>query len=110
MYDVAMQTLRDTVGSSLIHSGVRSEGQILPQVYAERWCLVGVAMSAERPRIVQVANFEGSQDAARAVSGHAGGLSAQEATELTRWTAHAIYQSALQEATARRERVSGRSD
>ena len=38
------------------------------------------------------------------------GLSAQEATELTRWTAHAIYQSALDEATARRQRASRRSD
>ena len=36
MYDVAMQTLRDTGGSSLILSGERSEGQILPHVYAEQ--------------------------------------------------------------------------
>lgn len=33
------------------------------------------------------------------------GLSSREATELIRWTAHAIYQSALDEATARRERL-----
>ena len=38
------------------------------------------------------------------------GLPAQEATELTRWTAHAIYQSALEEATARRQRAPKRSD
>jgi AcrR family transcriptional regulator len=38
------------------------------------------------------------------------GLSGQEATQLSRWTAHAIYRSALDEATTRRERVSTRSD
>jgi S-DNA-T family DNA segregation ATPase FtsK/SpoIIIE len=32
MHDVAMQTLHDTAGSSLILSGERSEGQILPHV------------------------------------------------------------------------------
>jgi S-DNA-T family DNA segregation ATPase FtsK/SpoIIIE len=66
MYDVAMQTLRDTGGSSLVLSGERSEGQILPQVYAEQM-VPGrgrFVRRGERPRIVQVANFEGSQDAA----------------------------------------------
>ena len=66
MYDVAMQTLRDTGGSSLILSGERSEGQILPQVYAEQM-VPGrgrFVRRGERPRIVQVANFEGGQDAA----------------------------------------------
>lgn len=38
------------------------------------------------------------------------GLSSQEATKLIRWTAHAIYRSALDEARARRERVSRSSD
>lgn len=38
------------------------------------------------------------------------GLSGQEATQLSRWTAHAIYRSALDGATARRERVSRSSD
>jgi AcrR family transcriptional regulator len=38
------------------------------------------------------------------------GLSSREATELIRWTAHAIYQSALDEATARRERLRRRTD
>jgi AcrR family transcriptional regulator len=38
------------------------------------------------------------------------GLPAQEATELTRWTAHAIYRSALEEATARRQRAARGSD
>jgi AcrR family transcriptional regulator len=38
------------------------------------------------------------------------GLSGQEATQLSRWTAHAIYRTALDEATARRERVSRSSD
>jgi S-DNA-T family DNA segregation ATPase FtsK/SpoIIIE len=66
MYDVALQTLRDTGGSSLILSGERSEGQILPQVYAEQM-VPGrgrFVRRGERPRIVQVANFEGGQDAA----------------------------------------------
>jgi AcrR family transcriptional regulator len=38
------------------------------------------------------------------------GLSSREATELIRWTAHAIYQSALDEATARGERLPRRTD
>jgi DNA segregation ATPase FtsK/SpoIIIE, S-DNA-T family len=66
MYDVAMQTLRDTGGSSLILSGERSEGQILPQVYAEQM-VPGrgrFVRRGERPRIVQVANFEAVQNAA----------------------------------------------
>ena len=66
MYDVALQTIRDTGGSSLILSGERSEGQILPQVYAEQM-VPGrgrFVRRGERPRIVQVANFESSQHAA----------------------------------------------
>jgi DNA segregation ATPase FtsK/SpoIIIE, S-DNA-T family len=66
MYDVAMQTLRDTGGSSLILSGERSEGQILPHVYAEQM-VPGrgrFVRRGERPRIVQVANFEAVQNAA----------------------------------------------
>ena len=66
MYDVAMQTLRDTGGSSLILSGERSEGQILPHVYAEQM-VPGrgrFVRRGERPRIVQVANFEGVHSAA----------------------------------------------
>jgi DNA segregation ATPase FtsK/SpoIIIE, S-DNA-T family len=63
MYDVAMQTVRDTGGSTLILSGERSEGQILPQVYAEQM-VPGrgkFVRRGERPRIVQVANFERSR-------------------------------------------------
>jgi DNA segregation ATPase FtsK/SpoIIIE, S-DNA-T family len=67
MYDVAMQTIRDTGGSTLILSGERSEGQILPQVYAEQM-VPGrgrFVRRGERPQIVQVANFSGrSADAA----------------------------------------------
>jgi DNA segregation ATPase FtsK/SpoIIIE, S-DNA-T family len=66
MYDVAMQTLRDTGGSSLILSGERSEGQILPHVYAEQM-VPGrgrFVRRGERPRIVQVANFEAVRSAA----------------------------------------------
>jgi len=66
MYDVAMQTLRDTGGSSLILSGERSEGQILPHVYAEQM-MPGrgrFVRRGERPRVVQVANFKAVQNAA----------------------------------------------
>jgi ESX secretion system protein EccC len=66
MYDVAMQTLRDTGGSSLILSGERSEGQILPHVYAEQM-VPGrgrFVRRGERPRIIQVANFEAVEHAA----------------------------------------------
>jgi S-DNA-T family DNA segregation ATPase FtsK/SpoIIIE len=65
MYDVALQTIRDTGGSSLVLSGERSEGQILPHVYAEQMVPGrGRFVRGERPRIVQVANFESSQHAA----------------------------------------------
>jgi DNA segregation ATPase FtsK/SpoIIIE, S-DNA-T family len=66
MYDVTLQTLRDTGGTSLVLSGERSEGQILPQVYAEQM-VPGrgrFVRRGERPRIVQIANFEETVDAA----------------------------------------------
>jgi S-DNA-T family DNA segregation ATPase FtsK/SpoIIIE len=46
-------------------SGERSEGQLLPQVYAEQMApgRGRVVRRGERPRIVQVANFEGAADA-----------------------------------------------
>jgi len=59
MYDVALQTVRDTGGSCLVMSGERSEGPILPRVYAERmpagrgWFV----RRGEPPHIVQAANF-----------------------------------------------------
>jgi S-DNA-T family DNA segregation ATPase FtsK/SpoIIIE len=58
MYDVALQTLRDTGGTTLLLSGERGEGQILPGVYAELM-LPGrgrFIRRGERPRIVQVAH------------------------------------------------------
>ena len=65
MYDVVLQTLRDTGGTALVMSGERSEGQLLPQVYAEQMApgRGRVVRRGERPRIVQVANFEGATDA-----------------------------------------------
>lgn len=58
MYSGTMQSLRDTGGSTLILSGDRAEGQILPRVYAEhlppgrgRFVRRG-----ERPHLVQIAN------------------------------------------------------
>ena len=59
MFDVALQAIRDTGGSAFIMSGERSEGQLLPQVYAEQM-VPGrgrFVRRGERPRLVQVANF-----------------------------------------------------
>ncbi|PJJ65699.1 type VII secretion protein EccCa [Compostimonas suwonensis] len=59
MYDVAMQTVRDTGGSALVMSGERSEGQLLPQLYAEQM-VAGrgrFVRRGDRPRLVQVARF-----------------------------------------------------
>jgi S-DNA-T family DNA segregation ATPase FtsK/SpoIIIE len=58
MFDVSLQTLRDTGGSLLLMSGERGEGQIVPGVYAEQM-VPGrgrLVRRGERPRIVQVAN------------------------------------------------------
>ncbi|WP_231556447.1 type VII secretion protein EccCb [Cryobacterium sp. MLB-32] len=57
LYDVVLQSLRDTGATSLILSGERSEGQVSPGVYAEqmppgRGRLV---RRGDRPRIVQIA-------------------------------------------------------
>lgn len=59
MYDLVLQSLRDTGGSALVMSGERSEGQIVPGVYAETM-LPGrgrLVRRGDRPRIVQVAHF-----------------------------------------------------
>ncbi|MET0854720.1 MAG: type VII secretion protein EccCa [Microterricola sp.] len=58
MFDVALQTIRDTGGSAIVMSGERSEGQILPQLYAEQM-VPGrgrFVRRGERPRLIQVAN------------------------------------------------------
>ena len=58
MYDLVLQTLRDTGGSLLLMSGERGEGQVVPGVYAEQM-VPGrgrLVRRGERPRIVQVAN------------------------------------------------------
>lgn len=58
MYDVGLQTLRDTGGSLLLMSGERGEGQIVPGVYAEQM-VPGrgrLVRRGQRPQIVQVAN------------------------------------------------------
>ena len=59
LYDSALQTIRDTGGSSLVMSGERSEGQILPQVYAEQMTAGRgrLVRRGQSPRIVQVADF-----------------------------------------------------
>ena len=57
MYDRALQVTRDTGGSLLMMSGERSEGQILPRVYPERFPpgRGRFVRRGERPHIVQVA-------------------------------------------------------
>jgi S-DNA-T family DNA segregation ATPase FtsK/SpoIIIE len=59
MYDVSLQSVHDTGGSALIMSGDRTEGQILPRIYADpqppgRGSFV---RRGEPPFIVQVAHF-----------------------------------------------------
>lgn len=58
MYDVTLQTLRDTGGTLLLMSGERGEGQIVPGVYAEQM-VPGrgrLVRRGEPSRIVQVAH------------------------------------------------------
>ncbi|HWU57255.1 MAG TPA: type VII secretion protein EccCa [Microbacteriaceae bacterium] len=59
LYDPALQTLRDTGGSTFLMSGERSEGQILPRVYAEQMTAGRgrFIRRGERPYIAQVAHF-----------------------------------------------------
>lgn len=62
MFDVGMQTLRDTGGTVLLMSGERGEGQIVPGVFAEQM-LPGrgqLIRRGEPRRIVQVANTQAS--------------------------------------------------
>jgi S-DNA-T family DNA segregation ATPase FtsK/SpoIIIE len=65
MFDVALQGVRDTGGTALIMSGDRSEGQLLPKLYAEPM-VAGrgrLARRGERPALVQVAHFRAPEDA-----------------------------------------------
>ncbi|WP_375425309.1 type VII secretion protein EccCa [uncultured Friedmanniella sp.] len=64
MYDLTLQTLRDTGGTLLLMSGERGEGQIVPGVYAEQM-VPGrgrLVRRGERPRVVQVANTAAGRD------------------------------------------------
>ena len=59
MFDVALQAVRDTGGSALVMSGDRSEGALLPKLYAEPM-IAGrgrIARRGERPALVQIAHF-----------------------------------------------------
>jgi S-DNA-T family DNA segregation ATPase FtsK/SpoIIIE len=59
MFDVALQAVRDTGGAALIMSGDRTEGQLLPKLYAEPM-IAGrgrLARRGERPTLVQIAHF-----------------------------------------------------
>lgn len=57
MYDRVLQVTRDTGGSLLLMSGERSEGQIMPRVYPERFPpgRGRFVRRGERPHIVQIA-------------------------------------------------------
>ncbi|MDF2665029.1 MAG: segregation ATPase FtsK/SpoIIIE [Microbacterium sp.] len=72
MFDSALQGIRDTGGTALIMSGDRSEGALLPKLYAEPM-IAGrgrLARRGERPTLVQIANFVASDpDAAGAEAG-----------------------------------------
>jgi S-DNA-T family DNA segregation ATPase FtsK/SpoIIIE len=70
MFDAALQGIRDTGGTALIMSGDRSEGAILPKLYAEPM-IAGrgrLARRGERPTLVQVANFVGGAGAGEGTS------------------------------------------
>ncbi|MGL5910140.1 MAG: type VII secretion protein EccCb, partial [Phycicoccus sp.] len=59
MFDAALQAVRDTGGSTLLMSGERSEGQILPRLYAERMP-PGRGLFVRRgeaPHVIQAAHF-----------------------------------------------------
>jgi S-DNA-T family DNA segregation ATPase FtsK/SpoIIIE len=60
LFDPSLQALRDTGGSTFLMSGERSEGQILPRLYAEQM-VAGrgrFIRRGERPFVAQVAHFE----------------------------------------------------
>lgn len=83
LYDSTLQTLRDTGGAAFVMSGERSEGQILPQVYAEQMTAGRgrLVRRGETPRIVQVASFSAESApaavaAAEAAAGAAAGVAA----------------------------------
>jgi len=86
MFDVALQAVRDTGGTALVMSGDRSEGQLLPKLYAEPM-VAGrgrLARRGERPTLVQVAHFETASmtDApSRITDGDAGAVDVSAATE-----------------------------
>ena len=70
MFDVALQGIRDTGGTALIMSGDRSEGALLPKLYAEPM-IAGrgrLARRGERPTLIQVANFVASEGEALGAS------------------------------------------
>ena len=58
MYEMFLQVLRDTGGSLLLMSGERSEGQVAPRIYPERFPpgRGRFLRRGERPHIIQVAN------------------------------------------------------
>jgi len=89
MFDVALQGVRDTGGTALVMSGDRSEGQLLPKLYAEPM-VAGrgrLARRGERPALVQIAHFDPTPVATDAASpaqpeGPVGGSSLPDGLEI----------------------------
>ena len=81
MFDSALQGIRDTGGTALIMSGDRSEGALLPKLYAEPM-IAGrgrLARRGERPTLVQIANFVAAEAGAVGAAGGAAGAGSGDA-------------------------------
>lgn len=65
-YDVVLQTLRDSGGTVLVMSGERSEGQIIPSVYAAPLPpgRARVIRRGEPPHLMQIAHFAAEEPVA----------------------------------------------
>jgi S-DNA-T family DNA segregation ATPase FtsK/SpoIIIE len=68
LFDLTLQAVRDTGGSTFLMSGERSEGPIAPQVYAEPMTAGRgrLLRRGERSFVVQVAHFRGHDGASAA--------------------------------------------
>ncbi len=74
LFDLTLQAVRDTGGSTFLMSGERSEGPIAPQVYAEPMTAGRgrLLRRGERSFVVQVAHFRGHDGASAADATGAG--------------------------------------
>ncbi|WOF22711.1 type VII secretion protein EccCb [Microbacterium betulae] len=64
LYGALLQGLRDTGGATLLLSGDRAEGQILPRLYPERFPpgRGRYVRRGERPRVIQIAHLGRAKD------------------------------------------------